>query len=684
MRNVFFISAVWIVLTIVPLLPVSALGAETEKEPADSESVKMDTLVVTGEKQETDYQTGDAILDETPASAIVIERENFDNRLLGLPDIIEKETGVQVRRTGGLGSFSSLSLRGSTNDQVMVFMDGVLLNDASGGGVDLSTIPLGDIDTITVYKGAAPIHFNNAPIGGVVHIKTLRSGRELKTGVTAGYGSFNSRTANGYISDKLDTIDYLLSADYQAADNDFEFVNDRGTPLNPSDDRVEKRNNAQFFHVNILGKIGYDPGPGQRLTFQSQWLTKNNHLPSWNNHPTTSTTLDTDRFINSLKYIRDGVFGLPVNTVASLRHTLKNEVYDDSEGHIGLGSQLTEYDTARYGGNIFTEWTAAGHTLGTVLDLYHESYDVSDGLHNKTPTSSYRNSFSAGIQDTIYLFENRLFLVPALQYTYSYNNLSTTESGDLSAPQKNTTTDRQFVTPQFGIKYRPWQWIGFHANLGRHFREPHFYELSGDRGIITGNADLKAEESINLDAGFEINAQSETVLLQSLTLSSTVFHNRVNDMIVVSYDARGIGKPENVDGAIVQGIEAGLKWRFLDFLELMANATLQDSENLSAEKVTYGEKLPGRWEQQYLGRLTAEHKGLEIYVEYLLSKNMFYDNANLLKAEDKKELNTGLAMRIAPLSVRFTVRNIQDSDYEDFNGYPLPGRAYYVTATYTY
>ena len=85
---------------------------------------------------------------------------------------LDRAAGVNVRRYGGLGSFSTLSIRGSTAEQVLVFLDGVLLNHAAGGGVDLGGLPAGGLASVEIYRGAVPERFGGNSLGGVVHLRT--------------------------------------------------------------------------------------------------------------------------------------------------------------------------------------------------------------------------------------------------------------------------------------------------------------------------------------------------------------------------------------------------------------------------------------------------------------------------------------------------------------------------------
>jgi hypothetical protein len=60
-----------------------------------------------------------------------------------LAAVVDAVPGVTVRRLGGLGAFSAVSVRGSTFRQVEVFLDGVPMNPDGSGAVDLSELPQG-------------------------------------------------------------------------------------------------------------------------------------------------------------------------------------------------------------------------------------------------------------------------------------------------------------------------------------------------------------------------------------------------------------------------------------------------------------------------------------------------------------------------------------------------------------
>ena len=658
--------------------PSFVLAEESEKTTTTLESV-----VVTAPQEQPDYQTGDVDLEETTGFVTVIEREAFEGKMEDLAEVLQNEAGVQVRQAGGLGSFSTVSLRGSSSDQVMVFVDGVLLNDASGGGVDLSSIALSDVAAIEVYRGVTPINFNKASIGGVVNIRTLRAKEGLKASATLGYGSFNTRQASGSINHKPGKWDYLVSASYLASDNDFEFLYDNHTEHNPDDDQWVKRNNAQFDQQNVLAKVGYDFSDDLRVDLLNQWFSKDQGLPTWNNSSKADASLKTERNITALSFIANDVGPLQLNMRTSIDYSYKDELYNDSHGTIGLGRQKSRYITKRYGGDFFLEWLMDMNVLSFMADFHQETYDPEDLLKNRNPNKSTRDTLTLGLQDSVFLFQDSLTITPALRYTHLKDDLqSATNMFGTSLEGEERSED--YLSPQIGVKYSPLNWLNFRSNLAKYVREPSFFELFGDRGFIVGNPDLEAEKGVNFDAGFEVRYPTKIWWLKYVSVNAAYFGSNVDDLITFVYDSRGIGKAQNISEAEIRGVESEIRIDFLTYFRLVGNATWQDPVNESQVKAFNGNILPGRFQTSYLGRLEARYAGVKVFGEYLRETGMFYDSANLLPAKDKNEINSGISWLFHSFLFSLEGRNLTNQQYEDFNGYPMPGRAFYFSVGYRY
>jgi len=644
-----------------------------------AETVTLDAVVVTADKtaDAAAFKTGDVDTEQTPAFFSVISRDQFEGKMEDLSQVIEKEAGVQVRQSGGLGSFSTMSLRGSSGEQVMVFMDGILLNDASGGGVDLSNISLSDVEAIEIYRGVTPVNFGKASVGGAVNIRTLRSKQGFNSNADAGYGSFNTRKFAAFVNHKPGKWDYLISGDSLSSDNDFEFLNNNGTELNEDDDEWENRNNASFDQKNMLAKFGYDVTGDVRVDVVNQWFSKDQGLPSWRNSGSVKSSFDTRRNITTLQLTANNLGQYGFNTSTRLDYSWKEEIYDDKGGHIGMGgSQHQKYTTNRYGASFFLEWLTEFNIASLMLDMQREEYAPENLLKASDSDEKSRKILSFAIQDSLILLQEKLIITPALRYTFLKD--------EDESEQEETSRDNGYFDPQIGVKYRLRDWLTLKANVAKYVREPSFFELFGDRGFFLGNEELKEEKGVNFDAGFEINQVMSYNWLKRIAFHAVYFQSDVDDLIIRVYNARGIGKSDNISNASIKGLETGMSLDFLKYFRLTANATWQNPENQSKIKDADGKKLAGRFGESYLGRLEANYEGFKIYAEYLSEKNVYYDTPNLLKAKDKEEINAGISWLFRSALLSFEAKNIADEHYEDFNGYPMPGRSYFVSVKYSF
>jgi iron complex outermembrane receptor protein len=644
-----------------------------------AESITLDPIIVTAKTPKEPHQTGDVDKTSTPVFYHKIQRDEFEGKMEDLSEVVENQTGIQVRQTGGLGSFSTISLRGASSEQVMVYLDGILLNDASGGGVDLSNISLSDVESIEIYRGISPINFNKASIGGVVNINTRRTQPGLDANLITGYGSFNSKNIAGFINHKPGALDCLISADYLSSDNDFRILNNNGTPLNPDDDFRENRHNAQFDQGNILARLGYDINDTTRIDAMNRWFSKNQGLPSWNNSGLTDTDYDTTQNLSTFKLTADDVTGLHLNTSTQIDYFAKTEAYDDSEGHIGLGNQKMRYTTDRFGVGSFTEWMSDRQSLGIELTGQQEVYQSHDLINDQKLNKSERQTLITGFQDAFFFLDRSLSVTPAVRYQYIRDKLKYSISTD----SKGDPQAEHYVNPQIGMKYKFLPELAFKSNLAQYDREPSFFELYGDRGIFVGNPNLNPESGINFDAGAEYDKKIDNVCIKNISLYGLYFFSDIDDLITRSYDARGIGKSENISDAFIDGIESGVTVDTVWSLRLIQRYTWQDTKNKSHIIAFDGNELPGRFENSWVSRAEYMFLKFKIFAEYVRESGMYYDTANLLEAETKSEVNSGISWIFDSWMLTLDAKNLTDDTYEDFNGYPLPGRSYFFTIKYS-
>ena len=82
--------------------------------------------------------------------------------------------------------------------------------------------------------------------------------------------------------------------------------------------------------------------------------------------------------------------------------------------------------------------------------------------------------------------------------------------------------------------------------------------------------------------------------------------------------------------------------------------------------------------------MEGSYVGFKAFGECTLETGMYYDSANLLPAKDKTLINAGVSYLFHSFLFSVEGTNLGDELYEDFNGYPMPGRAFYFTVGYRY
>ncbi len=153
--------------------------------PASAQVASLEPVVVTGSRTEQR-------LDEALAPISLIARADLERlQATDLAELISRQPGLQFTRTGGPGAQTSLFARGAGSSQVLVMVDGVRINTATGGFAILSGINVDTIDRIEIVRGNMSSLYGSEAIGGVVQIFTRgsRAPRELSIGVEAGSGA---------------------------------------------------------------------------------------------------------------------------------------------------------------------------------------------------------------------------------------------------------------------------------------------------------------------------------------------------------------------------------------------------------------------------------------------------------------------------------------------------------------
>ncbi len=142
-------------------LPVSALA---QTEPAGT----LPTTVVTADRFPTDP-------DKVTSSYTIVPQEEMQRRQLRTAgEVLKTVPGISVQQSGGPGTQTSIFVRGSNSNHVLVLIDGVTANDPStaNGAPDFAHFLTENLEKIEIVRGPMSTMYGSQAIGGVINMVT--------------------------------------------------------------------------------------------------------------------------------------------------------------------------------------------------------------------------------------------------------------------------------------------------------------------------------------------------------------------------------------------------------------------------------------------------------------------------------------------------------------------------------
>src|SRR5690606_4245429 len=156
------------------------------------QATDLDTIVVTATRTAINAQ-------DSNVPVQVIDRAVIDrSQAVSLVDLLRGRAGINLANQGGPGKLSSVFLRGTESDHVLVMVDGVRIGSASSGMAAFQDLPLDQIERIEIVRGPRSSLYGSEAIGGVIQIFTRRpaSGEGLQPNFSFGLGSHRLRQAS--------------------------------------------------------------------------------------------------------------------------------------------------------------------------------------------------------------------------------------------------------------------------------------------------------------------------------------------------------------------------------------------------------------------------------------------------------------------------------------------------------
>lgn len=177
-----------------PLLASALLLAISPALQAQ-ERINLDDIVVTAAR--TPLPKESVTADVTVIDRAEIERAGVSS----LTNLLSRQPGVQISTNGGMGNTSSVFLRGTASEQLVVLIDGLRVNSATLGTTSFENLPLAQIERIEILRGPASSLYGADAVGGVIQIFTKKSKHGKPIAHAAlGLGSYDTASAEAGLS----------------------------------------------------------------------------------------------------------------------------------------------------------------------------------------------------------------------------------------------------------------------------------------------------------------------------------------------------------------------------------------------------------------------------------------------------------------------------------------------------
>jgi|TARA_B110000263_G_scaffold68285_1_gene59269 vitamin B12 transporter len=593
------------------------------------------TVIVTATRT---AQTADEVL----SSVTVISREDIERRQArSVEDLLRGTQGISITNNGGPGKNTSVFMRGTESDHILVLIDGVRAGSATSGGAAYGNIPIEQIERIEIVRGPRSSLYGSEAIGGVIQIFTRKGGKEGFTpSFSIGGGSYGTFNGSAGLSGRSKRGWFNMNI---SGKNTNGFNSCSGKPY---------PNGAGCF-TNEPDRDGYQNVAG---SFRAGYLFKNG-LDIETNFMRSSGKVNYDGKYSNKSELVQQVFGgkARYSPFEFWKVTLAGgRSRENSKDFLGQGKNFkSRFDSRRDTITLQNDFTLnKSHLLTVGADYKNDTVSSSEDFEVTS-----RNNLGAFAQHQATVFKQDL----ELSIRYDENE--------------------QFggnVTGGAGWGYTVTEWLRFTANVGTAFKAPTFNELYYPGGY--SNANLRPEESVSYEFG-------TSGKIKQTNWAFNIYETQIHDLI--ANDASWV--PQNINKVRIRGFEGMISTRIKKW-QINTNLTLLDAQNKSSG-TNRGNILPRRAKESFRFDVNRKFDKFKLFglsfnkytigTQLLVVGQRYDDLANTRKLDSYVKLDIrGEYTLNQNWRLQGRIENISNERYETASFYNQPGRNFFITLRY--
>ncbi len=614
-------------------LPLAAsVALPVMAQAAKDNSTTLPEMVVTATRTET-------AKNQLSAGTTVYTRADIERlQAKTFPDLLRGTTGVDMTQQGGDGKITSVFMRGTNSDHVLVLVDGIKVGSATSGTTPFEFVPIDQIERVEIIRGPQSSLYGSEAIGGVIQIFT-RKGAESETPkftLDAGGGNYSTLKANGTVSGKWQNNWYNFGASH---------YNTQGFSAQgrvPGQFGYSQPDDDGYYNTAVNARVGHK--------FDNNAEIEASFMRSEGRTEYDGTFQDETKFINQVSSVTGSIKPLEDwKAILRLGHS-----FDNNDQFIGNRAASNFY-TQRWNATWLNEIALhEDHQAVIGTDFRLDEVDNSIDIDTFTPgfqAFSEKSRYDVGVFGELH---SRLFNDHFLNASVRFDENEAFGS---------------YVTGNIGWRYNSPIGISPFANFGNAFKAPNFNDLYFP-GF--GNPNLGAEESTTVEVGLAGNHDW-------LQWEVRAYHTNVDNLITpVPSPATTSGfTAVNIGKAQIDGLEAELSTQFLGW-----NGKLS-MNYLDPKNRENNARLPRRYQKSLSFDLNRSFDKFDVDATVLAQGNRFDDAANSTQVGGYVTVDLRAAYHIDKnWTLNAKLNNLLDKQYQLVNTYNTADRNFFVSIHY--
>ncbi|GBE09995.1 vitamin B12 transporter BtuB precursor [bacterium BMS3Abin12] len=570
--------------------------------------------------------------DQTLSSVTVITRTDIRRSgAVTLPQLLRQVNGLDVASNGPLGKLTSVFLRGTNSNDVLVMIDGVRIGSVTSGGVSWELLPLSEIQRIEIVRGPHSSLYGSSAVGGVIQIFTRKGRGPLRAGADVTYGSHETYQAFGGVSGSVGRG----------------WINLRGGGLGTEGINVSRPvlgfnepDRDGYYNDSFTAGAGYhwDNGTAVRVNaLRATGTTRYDDTPPSSFY----TSPNADRF---LQEVVGGLVRLQPTEAWTVRLRAGRSLDDRTSFREGSAVAPSRFDSERITASWQNEFAVGRHQSITAGIDYLD--DRVDSTTHYDRTSRY--DVGAFAQYQLRLGRNDLLGSLRLDHDEQFGN---------------------HTTGSIAWGYRLTRALHATASYGTAFRAPTFNDL-----YYPGysNPNLRPETSDTVEVGLRGNHPWGRWHVDA-------YRTGVRDLIQFVYPAT-----QNIGRTTIRGVEAGVDTRIRGWKVQLGLALTRPHDDIK------GTTLIRRTERSFKVALDRGFGRAHVHVDWAVEGRRFDTFFNPVTFQSERVRLSGYGLVDASLEYALTpnwslhaaVDNLFDRGYQTMFGYNQLGRTVFVGVRY--